>query len=277
MSKILLDTGSLPGDFISQNLVHKLNGEKHVYTSPTPLTICSGLDNTCYIRDQVIDIGIIFVTHDLVIKTIYLTVRLIPNNIDLILGRQTLKKLNFFSMTPFEMGMPNIQNSIKRIEILNSAEYIPLEYVSTKESKRCSHSGKGTTTATIPSTNRVANCSVAGCASQSNASRSETMREDCNCVSHSGVTGTCTYTLAHLCEQSKGTVTAAAVETPSGIVISSDEIDNEKADTFSPFVSEQTQPNIPPKGPEDFLSAITFEGTESQINYYKRLCHKYLQ
>ena len=58
MGEVLLDTGSLPGDFISQELVHKLNGDGFVYTSPSPLTICSGFDNTCYVRDQVVDIGL---------------------------------------------------------------------------------------------------------------------------------------------------------------------------------------------------------------------------
>ena len=71
-------TGSLPGDFISQNLVDKLNGEKYVYKTNSPLTVCSGLDNTCYVRDQVIDTGLTLVTHSLVIKTIYITVRVIP-------------------------------------------------------------------------------------------------------------------------------------------------------------------------------------------------------
>ena len=71
MGDVLLDAGSLPGDFISQQLVHKLHGDSFVYTSPSPLTICSGLDNTCYVRDQVVDIGLSFVTHSLVIKTIY--------------------------------------------------------------------------------------------------------------------------------------------------------------------------------------------------------------
>ena len=150
-----------------------------------------------------------------------------------------------------------------------------MESASTKERKKCLHSGKGIKAVRIPSTDRVINCSVAGCACQPSAARADTMREGCDCESHSGVTGTCTYTLAHLCEQSKGSVTASRVETPSGIVISSDEIDNAKADTFSPFVSEQTTTNTPPVGPEDFLSHITFEGMEDRINYYKRLCLKY--
>lgn len=96
----LLDTGSLPGDFISQALVSKMCADDFVYTSTLPLNVCSGLDNTCYLRDKVIDIGLIFVTSDLVIKTLFLTLRIIPSSIDLILGRHTLKSFNFFSMTP---------------------------------------------------------------------------------------------------------------------------------------------------------------------------------
>ena len=57
-----------------------------------------------------------------------------------------------------------------------------------------------------------------------------------------------TYTLAHLCDIPEGTPTAARVEISSGIIISSDEIDNDKTDT------ERAQQNTPPTGPEDFLS-----------------------
>ena len=39
MGDVLLDTGSLPGDFISQQVVHKLHGDGFVHTSPSPLTI----------------------------------------------------------------------------------------------------------------------------------------------------------------------------------------------------------------------------------------------
>ena len=92
------------------------------------------------------------------------------------------------------------------------------------------------------------------------------MRDDCNYVStHSGVASTRTYILAHISEQPDSTVTATRVETPSGIVISCDEIDNEKADTFSPFVPEQTQSDTLPVKREEYLSLITFEGTQSLI------------
>ena len=278
-AEVLLDTGSLPGDFISQNLVHKLRGENSIYKTHIPLTVCSGLDNTCYVRDQVIDIGLTFVTHALVIKTIYLTVRVIPNKIDLILGRKTLKKLDFFKLTPFEMGMPNIINSSKRAQMLQSLYSVTgfrLESNSTQQNKRSTHSGIGTLPVPAPTISSVINCSDVGCACHSTASGVTPMHDDCNYVStHSGSPCLRTCTLAHISEQPVSTVTVTKVETQSNIVLSCDEIDNEKTDTFSPFVPEPTQSNNPPLGLEDFLSLITFEGTECQIEDMKRLCRKY--
>ena len=125
-------------------------------------------------------------------------------------------------------------------------------------------------------TDRVANCLDVECACQSSAAGAQTMRDDCNYVStHSGAACTRTYTLAHIGEHPENTVTVTRVETPSGIVISCDEIDNEKADAFSPFVPEQTQSGTSPVKLEQYLSLITFEGTESQIEDMKRLCRKY--
>ena len=69
-AQALLDTGSLVGDFISQNLCLSLNALHLCYTSLIPLVVCSGLDGTCYSNNTVIDIGINNVCH-----TIYLTVR----------------------------------------------------------------------------------------------------------------------------------------------------------------------------------------------------------
>ena len=71
--KVLLDTGSLPGDFISHDFVTSLNATDFVYTSSKALTICSGLDKTRYVRDQVIDIELTFITHNLLINIIFLT------------------------------------------------------------------------------------------------------------------------------------------------------------------------------------------------------------
>ena len=276
LAKVLLDTGSLPGDFISQDFVISLNAQDFVYTSSKALTICSGLDNTCYVRDQVIDIGMTFVTHNLLINTIFLTVRIIPNTIDLILGRKTLKKYDFFEKTPYEIGRPNMENSFERMKVFLSAECIPSECVGKKDDLVCPHSGNSTMTYHKIDSNRVANCSDVGCSSQPNAAGVEPTRNSCNYVSnHSGVIRTRTYTLAHLCEMPEGTPTATTVETPSGIIISSDEIDNDKTDTFRPFLPERVQQTAPPPGPEDFLSQIKIDGTEHQQFLIRQLCLKY--
>ena len=174
------------------------------------------------------------------------------------------------------MGMPNIVNSRKRLKLLYTVKGICPEFDSSEKDKRCPQVGVGTLSLHSSNTDRVANCLDVECACQSSVAGAQSMRDDCNYVSsHSGVACTRTYTLAHIGEQLDSTVTATIVETPSGIVISCDEIDNEKADTFSPFIPEQTQSDISPVKLEKYLSSITFEGTESQIEDKKRLYRKY--
>ena len=88
-AQALLDTGSLVGDFISQNLCLSLNALHLCYTSLIPLVVCSGLDGTCYSNNTEIDIGINFKSINNVCHTIiYLTVRVKQSSlIDLIIGR----------------------------------------------------------------------------------------------------------------------------------------------------------------------------------------------
>ena len=166
------------------------------------------------------------------------------------------------------MGMPNIVNSRKRLELLYTMEGICPEFYSSEKNKRCPHSGVGTLPVPSSNTDRLANCLDVECACQSSAAGA---RDDCKYVStHSGVACTRTYTIAHISEQPDSTVIATRVETPSGIVISLHEIDNEKADTFPPFFPEQTQSDTSLIKLEEYLS-----GTESQIEDIKRLCRKY--
>ena len=46
-SRALLDTGSMAGDFVSKNIVIRLNALHKCYSSPSALNVCSGLDGTC--------------------------------------------------------------------------------------------------------------------------------------------------------------------------------------------------------------------------------------
>ena len=45
----LLDTGSFPGNIVSRDCLVRMNALPYIYTSPVPMTVCSGLDRTCYL------------------------------------------------------------------------------------------------------------------------------------------------------------------------------------------------------------------------------------
>ena len=62
---------------------------------------------------------------------------------------------------------------------------------------------------------------------------------------------------------------------PSGVAVSVDEIDNDKTDTFAPFLRDNTCRNVPPNGPDDFLSQIHFEGDESLQKDLRTLCSEF--
>ena len=63
---------------------------------------------------------------------------------------------------------------------------------------------------------------------------------------------------------------------PSGVVLSVDEIDNERSDTFGPFILDEFPVDGSPKGgTENCLSELTFEGDESLQSDLKALCLKY--
>ena len=105
-AQALLDTGSLVGDFISQNLCLSLNALHLCYTSLIPLVVCSGLDGTCHSNNSAIDIGNNFKSINNVCHTIYLTVRVKQSSlIDLIIGRVSLNKYSFYKLTPFAFGI----------------------------------------------------------------------------------------------------------------------------------------------------------------------------
>ena len=85
------------------------------------------------------------------------------------MSRQTLKKLDFFTLIVYEMGMPNIVNSRKRLELLYTVKGICPEFDSSEKNKRCPHSGVGTLPVHSSNTDRVANCLDVECACPSSA------------------------------------------------------------------------------------------------------------
>jgi hypothetical protein len=111
-ARALLDTGALGGDFISGDLVRRLNGEKFIYNTKREVMVCSGLDNACYATRELIDIGVEFLTENNIIKIIFLSARIsATSSIDLIVGRPTIKKHNFWKLTPSHFGTNTTHNT----------------------------------------------------------------------------------------------------------------------------------------------------------------------
>ena len=79
-------------------------------------------------------------------------------------------------------------------------------------------------------------------------------------------------TTSHIPSREVGALLDTAAEVPSGIILSVDEIDDDRTDTFRPFVSDETQAGATP---EDFLSNVTFEGDEDLRRDCRALCLKY--
>jgi len=122
----LLDTGSLAGDFISQQVVDKLNAKLKLVSVNT--TICSGFNNQCSNKFESITIHLSYI-NEVTLKqtTISLNALVLPNSpIDLIIGRASLKVHNFLFNTPSHFSTENsIRHEIDSDEPYNTAVIPP--------------------------------------------------------------------------------------------------------------------------------------------------------
>ena len=93
----LLDTGGLAGDFIAEDVVVRYNPKPVL--SDTSYTVCSGLDNHCMKSNTVLLLRVTFFdkssnrydTFDIKAHILKAT------PLDLIIGRDSIKKINLFS------------------------------------------------------------------------------------------------------------------------------------------------------------------------------------
>ena len=97
----LLDTGCLAGDFVAKRIVDRFNIRPIIH-STAKLSVCSGLDNTCYdISDSVI-ISVNYL-NERVNKINTFTIKAIildSSPVDIIIGRATIKKLSLVLEVP---------------------------------------------------------------------------------------------------------------------------------------------------------------------------------
>ena len=101
----LLDTGSLAGDFIAEDVVVRYNLKPVL--SDTSYTVCSGLDNPCLKSNTILLLRVTFFdessnrydTFDIRVHILKAT------PVTLIIGGDSIKKFNFFSKDPSQLGI----------------------------------------------------------------------------------------------------------------------------------------------------------------------------
>ena len=102
--KALLDTGSLAGDFISEKTVKKFDFIPTQTNSK--LKVCSGLDNTCYNVNTKIDLRVTF--HNELLNnndTFDISAVILKETpVDIIIGRDTIKKYKLFEKIPSQLN-----------------------------------------------------------------------------------------------------------------------------------------------------------------------------
>jgi hypothetical protein len=110
----LLNTGSLAGDFIASRTVKELQLDPFILTDRSKL-VCSGLENSSYDESSYIALLVSYFS-----KTLnkYVAIELkatISNSspIDLVIGRDSIRKYNLFSEVPSQLASPVTASTVK--------------------------------------------------------------------------------------------------------------------------------------------------------------------
>ena len=127
-AEFLLDTGSLAGDFISEELVHLLKFDSFVLNNGNK-SVCSGLNNNCLELNKYLNIYISFFNENLNKNTsVFIKVFLLKESpLDLIIGLESIKKYDILSMIPSLIRTTYVPLSVTpeiHATLLNSAERI---------------------------------------------------------------------------------------------------------------------------------------------------------
>ena len=110
-TKALLDTGRLPGNFISIGLLQKIDGSDSTYKTDHPMRVCSGIGNNCIDSLDIVDVLVSFTVKNKKVS-IPLTCRISNSgNIDLIIGRGSIKQHKLVSLLPQFFFNEDVENN----------------------------------------------------------------------------------------------------------------------------------------------------------------------
>lgn len=298
-AQVLLDTGALGGDFLSGEMVERLRGEKFLYHTKSAILVCSGLDNACYTTTAMLDIGLEFISDDNITQIFFIKARISNSSkIDLIIGRPTIKKLNFLKLAPshfsadtkeeMRVNKPEIivhpRNSLKRkidntpfwqvLKILNKGS-TPLSPISERvqdlAEQRQITAPAGViaccadhhlSVEVIPPHERVCRCPQTPTEKRV-AWAPERVAEKCG-----GETPTTSVPTDGDIAQTMAATLTESGDTYSRQILAPDEIDDEKVDIFRPFLPDSN-------GSTPFLDLITIEGEALFQKNIRSLCTEF--
>jgi hypothetical protein len=105
---------SLAGDFVASRTVKELHLDPFILTDRSKI-VCSGLDNLCYDVSSYIALLVSYFSETL---HIYVSIELKAiilnsSSIDLVIGRDSIRKYNLFSEIPSQLASPITASTVK--------------------------------------------------------------------------------------------------------------------------------------------------------------------
>jgi hypothetical protein len=95
--KAVMDTANYSDNFISYDMIQKLNATHLCYPALKAITVCSGLDGQCYLNNEICDLKILFHSYDGECHSISLPMRVNrKTDIDILFSRETVNKYDFW-------------------------------------------------------------------------------------------------------------------------------------------------------------------------------------
>ena len=228
----LVDTGSLAGDFVALRVIQNLKLTKYI-VSTSQRTVCSGLDNKCYDISRHIPLYVSYFSEALNKTDVFLIDAIVLDSspVDLLIGKKTIRKTQIFTSVPSQLS----NNSV--------------------------------TATSVAAISEIAESATSPCGCQPTG---ESIAPESSPVTFSHLAQNTSATAT----QTHGVLAALLIESEQllGVApLDDDEIDYDKTDAFSHWISDSESDN-PTEPKPSVLDQIHISGSDFLQAKLKELC-----